>query len=324
MAKQLPYTRREAKAWGKKVLRGFIQDPFTPLKDDYSFDEEGMRYNIGKILAEVKPDGLIYGGNIGECWDMTPEEFRRYMTVSAEETRGKALLAGITIDASPYVVLEKIRLMEEAGYDCVEIMTPPFQIRSDDEIYQFFKFITDRTDMAVVLYNTPAAGKVMSHDLINRIADIETVIGIKEGLINWGDSMRLRRIVGDKIVVSEPIETYWLFDHAFGGGLYLWATLELTLYGKKRHLLREYTRLAEEGKYKEAFELYKQLAVPRALQEDLLFWALPQKGTYAIAGLKYWFELLGFKSGPVRPPQKPATENEKAEIKKALSEAGII
>jgi len=56
----------------------------------------------------VRPDGLIYGGNIGECWDMTPEEFKRYLTVSAEETRGKTMLVGIAIDPSPFTVLEKL------------------------------------------------------------------------------------------------------------------------------------------------------------------------------------------------------------------------
>ena len=321
---KLPYTRSQAKAWGKKHIKGFIQDPITPFHDDFSFDEAGMRYNIQKILQEVRPDGLIYGGNIGECWDMTPAEFKRYLTVSAEETRGKTMLVGIAIDPSPFTVLEKINLMEELGYECIELMTPSFQVRADEDIYEYFKYITDRTDMAIVLYNTPAAGKVMSHELINRLADIETVVGIKQGLINWGDSMRLRRVVGDKIVVSEPIETYWLFDHAFAGGQCLWATLELTLYGKKRDLIRQYTKLAEEGRIQEAFEVYKELAVPRVLQEELLFWALPQKGVYTIAGIKYWFELLGLKTGPVRPPQKALSRQEKDEIRSALSAGGVI
>jgi len=321
------YSRKEAKEWGKKVLNGFIQDPITPFKNDLSFDAEGMRFNIRKILEEVKPNGLIYGGNIGECWDMTPAQFKEYMTVSAEETRGKTLLSGIVIDPSPYVALEKIRLMEDLGYDCIEIMTPNFQVRSDEDIMSFYKFITDHTDMAVVLYNTPASGRVLSHSLISKLADIETVIGIKNGMINWGDSMRLRREVGDKLLVCEPIENYWLMDILFGGpqgGRYLWATLELTLYGKKRHLLKEYTELARKGEVAKAFELYKQLEPARQLQEDQLFWALPQKGVYTIAGIKYWFELLGFKAGPVLPPQKNLSDPEKQQIRQLLTAGGIV
>jgi len=40
--KKLPYSRKEAKVWGWKVLNGFIQDPITPFKADYSFDADGM------------------------------------------------------------------------------------------------------------------------------------------------------------------------------------------------------------------------------------------------------------------------------------------
>ena len=323
--KRLAYTRGEAKAWGRRVMKGFIQDPFTPFNDDLTFDAVGMHYNIQKILDEVKPNGLIYGGHVGECWDMTPAQFKEYMTVSAEETRGKTLLAGIAIDPSPYVALEKIRLMEDLGYDCVEIMPPAYQVRSDEDIFTWFKLITDNTDMAVVLYNTPAAGRILSHDLITRLTDIETVVGVKQGLTNWGDTLRLRRVVGHKVVVCEPIENYWLADIAFGGGgQCLWATIELMLYGRKRHLLKEYTELARRGEYAKAFELYKQLAVPRAQQEDLIFWAIPQKGVYTLAGVKYWFELLGFKAGPVLPPQKGLTEAEKDEIRQTLEADGVI
>jgi 4-hydroxy-tetrahydrodipicolinate synthase len=141
--------------------------------------------------------------------------------------------------------------------------------------------------MAVVLYNTPASGRVMSHDLINRIADIETVIGIKEGLINWGDSMRLRRIVGDKIVVSEPIETYWLFDHAFGGGKYLWATLELPSMAKSDISLGKY-QISRECKYQEAFELYKTISCSSSFTGNLLSGPYPQKGVY----IHCWTKIL--------------------------------
>jgi 4-hydroxy-tetrahydrodipicolinate synthase len=323
----MPYTRGEAKAWGRQVLKGFIQDPFTPFNDDLTFDAAGMRYNIRKILDEVKPDGLIYGGNVGECWDMTASQYKEYMTVSAEETRGKTLLAGIAIDPSPYVVLEKIRLMEDLGYECVEIMTPNYQVRSDEDIMTWFKIITDNTDMAVMLYNTPASGRMLSHSLLNRLADIDTVIGMKHGMLNWMDTMRLRQVIGDKMLVCEPIENYWLMDVLFGGpngGKYLWATIDLMLYGRKRHLLKEYTELARQGECAKAFELYKQLAVPRLLQEDQIFWGIPQRGVYTIAGVKYWFELLGFKAGPVLPPQKGLTEAEKNEIRQTLEADGVI
>jgi 4-hydroxy-tetrahydrodipicolinate synthase len=327
MRKKMPYARDEAKSWARQVIHGFIQDPFTPFKDDLTFDAEGMRYNIQKILDEVRPDGLIYGGNFGECWNMTAAQYKEYMTVSAEETKGKTLLAGIVIDPSPYGALEKIRLMEDLGYDCVEIMTPVYQVRSDEDIMTYFKLITDNTDMAVMLYNTPASGRLLGNDLIKCLADIDTVIGVKHGKLNWMDTMRLRQVIGDKMLVCEPVENYWLMDILFGGpdgGKFIWATIELTLYGRKRHLLKEYTELARKGESAKAFELYKQLAVPRLLQEDQLYWSIFQKGLYSIAGVKYWFELLGFKAGPVLPPQKGLTEAEKDEIRQTLEADGVI
>jgi len=40
------------------------------------------------------------------------------------------------------------------------------QLRTDDEIFDWFKFITDRSDMAVMLYRTPVSGKVLGWDLM--------------------------------------------------------------------------------------------------------------------------------------------------------------
>jgi len=112
MNKKLPYSRKEAKEWGKKVLNGFITRSFYSIQNDFTFDAEGMRYNIQKLLDEVKPNGLIYEAILANSWDMTPSVFKEYMTVSAEETKGKTLLAGIVIDPRRYVALTKIRLME--------------------------------------------------------------------------------------------------------------------------------------------------------------------------------------------------------------------
>jgi 4-hydroxy-tetrahydrodipicolinate synthase len=68
----------------------------------------------------------------------------------------------IILDPSVHQALEKMELVEKLGFSGAEVINPVVQLRSDEEIYDYFKYMTDHSDLAIFLYRTAVSGKLMS------------------------------------------------------------------------------------------------------------------------------------------------------------------
>jgi 4-hydroxy-tetrahydrodipicolinate synthase len=317
------YTRSEAKKWANETLKGFFLCPVTPVNNDFNFDEEGMRANVESFI-EMGVDGLVVGGFIAECWNATLDEWYRYHEVMAEAVNGRIPIFSIILDPSAYQAVEKMQRLEAMGFDGVEVINPVVQLRTDDEIFDWFKFITDRSDMAVMLYRTPVSGKVLGWDLMNRLADLDTVVGTKQGVVSRAESLKLRHIMRDDFVLSDPLEPVFLDDLRRGGQV-VFGELSFILYGKKRHLVTEYRALAAQGKWEEAYQVSEQLADVRDFYGDVFLWDVVHTFTYAsaLASMKVWFEEIGLKAGPIRPPVAQASDELRQRIKSTLKELEV-
>lgn len=324
-ARTLPYTPLEAKARARTTVRGHTNAMLTPFRSDFSLDEDGLRRNIARLIDETRLDGLMVGGNTAEAWNMTEAEWVRYHEIVSAEAVGRVLVVMVVIDPSPIRALAKVERARAWGFDAVELMTPIFQVGSDDEIVAYTRYIAERSPMALFLYNTPVARRVLSHGLIGRLAEIQTVVGVKHAVMNYGDTLKLRREYGDRLLVLEPSERFRAQDFARSGPLPQFGTAEKMLFGKRRSTLLDYEQLALAGDVGGAMRLSATLDPVRDLLEDLLVWNLVNTGTYTLAGLKYWAELLGLAGGPVRPPfvAHPTTA-EKALIEEVLTAQGVI
>ncbi|TAJ20098.1 MAG: dihydrodipicolinate synthase family protein, partial [Rugosibacter sp.] len=233
----MEFTRKEAKQWALNKVSGLYMCPLSPVTPDFKFDEAGLRENIEQYV-DMGINGLVVGGFISECWNVKPAEWNRYHEVVADAVKGRMDLWTIILDPEASVAVEKMAFVEKLGYNGAEVINPVIQLRTDDEIFDWFKYVTDRSDLAVCLYRTPVSGKVLGVDLMNRLADIDTIIGAKQGELNRAVTLRLRRLMRPDFMVMEPAE-YWFLDEQRVGGQVLWGELSYMLYGKKRHLVKD-------------------------------------------------------------------------------------
>ena len=317
---------REAKTWARDHLTGFYMCPMTPFDEGYVLDEKGLAENV-EAYVDMGCDGLVVGGFFAEGWNMTLAEWRRYHEVVASAAAGRLPLFTILLESSAYQAVEKLAIVEQLGYTGAEIMNPAVQLKTDDEIFDFFAFLTSHTGLAVVLYRTPVSGRVYGHGLVRRLAEIDNVVGVKNGTLSWNDTLELRRLVGDALVISEPNERLWVHDRGLFGGQVLFGELSLLLYGKRRDELKEYTALAAAGRRDEAVAGSAALDPVRSMYEEILISRIAQTGSYvgAMPYLKAWFELIGVRAGPVRPPVRSwITEEERADLEGRLRAAGVL
>jgi len=318
----MQYTRKEAKAWCKQHVKDWYECPLTPMTKDFAFDEAGIRENI-EAYIEMGETGLVMGGFLSECWNVKLSDWKRYHEIVADAVKGRLDLWTIILDPSVHQALEKMQFVEKLGYNGAEVINPVVQLRSDEEIYDYFKYMTDHSNLAVWLYRTAVSGKLLSFDLIQRLADLETVVGVKQGSLNHSDSLMLRKQVRSDFVVADPDETWWL-DDLRNGGQVLWGGFTHIIYGKKRKVLDQYTALARSGKWEEARVLWETLRPIADLMGELFALPLARTASYAtpIGNIKAWYEAIGLKAGPMLPPVKNLSEAEKERVKEAVKKVG--
>lgn len=320
----LDFTRSEAKTWALENLKGFYECPITPISPDLTLDEAGIRENIEAYIDMGIP-GLVVGGNVAEGWNLKLSDWMRYHEIIADANKGRMKLWTILLDHSVHQALEKLDRLQGIGFEGAEVMNPPFQLKSDDEIYAYFEYLTNHSDLAVMLYRTPVAGKLMSIDLMKRICDLDTVVGMKQGSIMQGDTARVRNAMRKDIVVSEPLEYFVLEDLRVGGQV-MWANFCYIAFGKQRANMKAYFDLGVAGDFEAAREKWLLVRDAGALFEEIMVTRIINTGSYAsaIPYMKAWFEMIGLKAGTILPPVKPLTDENREWLKNKLINAGII
>src|SRR5579885_931252 len=319
----MQFTRKDAKRWAAEKVRDLYMCPLTPVSEDLTFDERGMRENIDAYAA-MGLNGLVVGGFISECWNVRLADWMRYHEVVADANRGRMDLWTIILDPSVHQALEKMAFVEKLGFSGAEVINPVVQLRTDDEIFGFFKYMTDRSPLAICLYRTPVSGKVLGFELMERLANLETVVAVKQGNLSRAETLKLRRMLRPDFIVSDPYEYFFLDDLRHGGQV-IWGELSYILYGKQRHLMRAYMDLARAGRWEEAYQKWAALAPARELFEDIFIWEIARTATYATAlgSLKVWYEAIGLRAGPMLPPVQNFPRDKAEALVARLKQIGV-
>lgn len=322
---KLPYTKSEARAWAKENIVDWHDCPVTPFLPDSSLDEKGLRSNVEQYIA-MGETALVCGGFVAEAWNTTVTEWMRYHEVIAEAAAGRIPLHTIIFDPSVHQAMEKLNYVESIGYVAAEIITPIVQLRADDEIFDYYKYLADNSNLAMLFYRSHVAGHLMSLDLSIRCAEnIPTMVGMKQGSLNLDDSIFLRKNTPADFIVSDPLEGHWLNDLRAGGQV-LYGAFHHILYGKKRHLMEEYTALARAGKWDEAYAIWDSLSEVRALVDEAMIGPVKQTFTYAttLGNVKAWYDAMGLAAGTLRAPMRQVSPAYREQLKGKLQAAGVI
>jgi 4-hydroxy-tetrahydrodipicolinate synthase len=321
---RLPYTPTDAKSWASAHVRGFYEAPITPLTRDFEIDEKAI-HQIADTYSEWGIPAIVVGGNVSEGWNMTPKEWEQLHAAWADAAAGRMDLWTIVLDPSPRVAAERMSFVEELGYTGAEVMNPVAYLVTDNEMLDYFSYLNAHANLAIWLYRTPVTKVMMSLDMVRRIAELDLVVGVKEGSLIDGDAEQLMATCPEDFTVSWPVERHYQ-RHVESGGQVLWATFFYTVYGKKRHLLEEYVALAEQGRHDEAARLSAQLNDARDIIDQVIGNRVKKLGSYAasIASIKGWFEAVGLPAGPVLPPLAPLSGAEREDLHASLTRAGLI
>ncbi|MBX3540738.1 MAG: dihydrodipicolinate synthase family protein [Chelatococcus sp.] len=160
-------------------LRGIFNITVTPFHRDGGFDWAGLSRNIERVIG-LGFDGILIGGTYGEFPAMTADEraqmFRHVMEVVGDKV--PVMLCSAGSDA------RDVKALTELAGDLggLPMVTPPFVSEvTDDQIVDFFRDMAPLSKTGVLIYNAPGIGITLSPSTIERLADIEGIVGIKQG-----------------------------------------------------------------------------------------------------------------------------------------------
>ncbi|HSL26528.1 MAG TPA: dihydrodipicolinate synthase family protein [Acidimicrobiia bacterium] len=299
----------------------------TPFSDSRELDEAALRRSVEHYVSGIGVDGIFCGGVMGEFWAMTMDERRRVHELVADTVAGRVPLMAQT---SHHVFEHCVELGDHAqaiGIDFAIVMNPYYPPRpSADIVKAWYQALDRRTSVPTFLFNTAYSGYSLSPDLIEELAEIDLICGIKNPKPRDHFLDVLARC-SDRIVVCDAAEDDWLELHLDHGVKALMSTPALAMFQTPDHRpVAEYTALAQAGKIDEAWAVHATLARHRKAFDRWMRdpWLTNGAGAVPIAQLKSWLTMMGLPQGPVRLPLIPLSEGETAELRADLSELELL
>ena len=320
----MKYKKHEAKEWSMETLRGAVISTIpTTFHDDLEIDEDGVK-KLSWHSIDVKADALFAAGNVGEFFSLTQQERKRVAELVVEEVNGE--IPTIIQTATPCAkdCVDLCLHAQESGADLVSIITPYFQAKTEQSIYEWFKYVSDRIDIGIVLYNSPLSTPLTAEFIGKLSKDIPNICGVKEGMTDLMLARDIEEACDNKIWVSDPAEEHWLHEISVMTNPVLCCNWIVYFFQTPTYTpVRDYTLAALNGDLAKAQEIWDSLEPMRKIL-GRVFWDTYRRGVYPIAHFKYWLELYGLPGGKVRTPLLQITEEEKNWLRTELTAAGML
>ncbi len=153
-----------------KSFRGSYTVTITPFTEDGSaIDVPALKRFLDWQVAAGVP-GVIILGSTGEFLTVSDEERRLFVKATVEHVaRRMDVLVG-TMNAHTPNAVRYSREAEELGADGLMIVPPYYYTPTEDEIFNYYRAISEAVSIPIMLYNNPFTSHVdMSAALVGRI-----------------------------------------------------------------------------------------------------------------------------------------------------------
>jgi 4-hydroxy-tetrahydrodipicolinate synthase len=176
----------------------------TPFRADGSYDAESHRALLEYYLG-IGVHGVLINGTTGEWFSQSAEERRRVAENAVDAVAGRI---PVVIGCTAYTAREAGGLARHAvaaGADGVESTAPPYVKPFPNEIVVYYEDLAAATPAPVMVYNWVHGTAVdMDAELVLRLAEIDTIVALKDSTPNAEQFYETSRRVVDRLRVFGP------------------------------------------------------------------------------------------------------------------------
>ncbi|QGY31684.1 dihydrodipicolinate synthase family protein [Pantoea cypripedii] len=166
----------------RERLRGIFNITVTPFDAAGAIDFAALRENIERVIG-LGYDGILIGGTYGEFPVMSLAERRElfHQVMDCVQDRIPVMLCSASSD--PRDARELTMLAGDLGG--LPMVTAPYVSEiTDAQILSYFKEMAPLSKTGILVYNAPGIGITLSPALLEQLADVAGVVGIKQGDLN--------------------------------------------------------------------------------------------------------------------------------------------
>jgi len=189
----------------------------TPFQQDFSLDEAALRK---LVLRQIRGgvDFLVPCGTTGESPTLTRREHLRVVEITLEESAGRIPVLAGAGGYNTQEVSDLVRELESLGTDGLLSVTPYYNKPTQEGLYQHYRAIARSTRLPIVLYNVPGrCGTNLEPSTVKRLAEIESIVGIKEASGSISQMAALANAVPDDFAILSGDDAIALPLFALGG-----------------------------------------------------------------------------------------------------------
>jgi 5-dehydro-4-deoxyglucarate dehydratase len=288
---------------------GVLSFPLTSFRDDGDLDPEAYRAYLATQLA-AGPGAVFPACGTGEFGALDEDEYRTVVTTAVEVADGRLpVVAGVGYGWAQ--ARRFARIAEEAGADALLVLPHYLVTAPQDGLVEQLRRLAGGTRLPLIAYQRDQVSFTVAG--LRRIAEIPTVIGLKDGR---SDLDRLQRLT-----LAAP-EGFLFFNGAATAEIQAraYATVGVPAYSSAVHAFAPeiahafFTALTARDD-DAVDELLRDFYVPLVELRDRV-------PGYAVSLVKAAARLRGLPVGPVRAPLTDPGPDDLAELAKVL-DAGL-
>jgi len=282
-------------------IAGVITAMATPFAEDGSVDEAAAR-KLARHLTDNGSHGLVLAGTTGESPTLSDEEKLALLRAVRDELGSEVLLIAGTGSNDTRHSERLSAAAAENGADAVLAVTPYYNKPNPAGIRAHYEAVAAAAGVPVILYNIPSRVVVnLPAELLAELAQIEGIVAVKQA-----NDAELQPIEGLRILAGNDGTFLRALELGEAGGI----LVASHLVGPQ---MREIHEAMQAGERERAAEIDARL---RPLYEVL--------GRTNPIPVKAGLDLLGICSGRARLPIVEADSEQRAEVRSALEEQGLL
>lgn len=171
-------------------ITGILTPHMVPLDADGRIHEAELRRYVDWLIARGV-HGLYPNGSTGEFIRFTVEERRRIVKIVCEQAAGRVPVLAGAAEANVRETLAACEAYAGYGARAVAIVSPFYYRLGPESVYAYFREIAVASPIDVTLYNIPMFASPIDLPTIQRLAELEHVVGIKDSSGDLAFMMRM-------------------------------------------------------------------------------------------------------------------------------------
>ncbi len=295
----------------KVQMSGVMTSTLTPFNENGGVDYVAHAENLER-WNQSRLSGYLVLGAGSEAEHLSEKEKIQLMELTVRHSIEERFILAGADPGSAVEIVAFANLAVDLGINGVLVKTPSRYDGGMNEkaVMEFYSWVADHTKIPIFIYACSGSGRYgIPAGVAGELSLHPNVLGMIDGT---GDAKKLaefKMTVADdfNLIVGSAASWYQALGLGIRAGVF-------TVANCAPDEMAEIQELYECGKIDEASGIHRRIfAVDTALAS-----------AYGITGLKYAVDLLGYRGGRARGSVRQLTDEQKADIRRALETVGLL